>query len=68
MHKNATKCNETLSKWCKKQAWSIKNYRYVSDVSGVAAVGGRGGRGGGAPGGGVLAPDPSEEEAIRRAI
>jgi hypothetical protein len=33
MHKSATKCNETVGKWCKKQAWSIKNYRYVGDVS-----------------------------------
>jgi hypothetical protein len=29
MHKSATKCNETVYK----QAWSIKNYRYVGDVS-----------------------------------
>jgi hypothetical protein len=35
MHKNATKCNETLSKWCKKQAWSIKNYGHVGDVSDI---------------------------------
>jgi hypothetical protein len=33
MHKNATKCNETLSKWCKKQAWNIKKFGYVGDIS-----------------------------------
>jgi hypothetical protein len=33
MHKNATKCNETLNKWCKNKHGSSKNYGYVGDVS-----------------------------------
>jgi hypothetical protein len=32
MYKNATKCNKTIGK-CVKKAWSIKNYRYIGDVS-----------------------------------
>jgi hypothetical protein len=33
MHKNATKCNETLNKWCKNKHGASKNYGYVGDVS-----------------------------------
>jgi hypothetical protein len=32
MHKNATKCNKTQRNWCKTNM-SIKNYRYIWDVS-----------------------------------
>jgi hypothetical protein len=38
MLESATKCNETIGKWCKKQAWSIKNYRYVGDVSSALMI------------------------------
>jgi hypothetical protein len=33
MHKNAMKCKQNTKQMVHKQAWSIKNYRYVWDVS-----------------------------------
>jgi hypothetical protein len=33
MHKNATKCKQNTKQMVYKQAWSIKNYGYVWDVS-----------------------------------
>jgi hypothetical protein len=33
MHKNSTKCKQNTKQMMHKQAWSIKNYRYVWDVS-----------------------------------
>jgi hypothetical protein len=38
MHKNATKCKQNTKQICVKQAWSIKNYRYVCDVSEIIAI------------------------------
>jgi hypothetical protein len=35
MHKNDTKCKQNTKQMVYKQTWSIKNYRYVWDVSGV---------------------------------
>jgi hypothetical protein len=37
MHKNAMKCKQNTKQMVHKQAWSIKNYRYVWDVSGTWA-------------------------------
>jgi hypothetical protein len=33
MYKNATKCKQNTKQMVHKQAWSIKSYRYVWDVS-----------------------------------
>jgi hypothetical protein len=41
MHKNAMKCKQNKKAIGVKQAWSIKNYRYISDVSGRWADEGR---------------------------
>jgi hypothetical protein len=51
MHKNATKCNETLSKWCKKKHGASKIMDSLVTYQGVLPEAGSRQRGGGGRGG-----------------
>jgi hypothetical protein len=59
MHKNATKCNETLSKWCKNKHGASKIIDTFETYQGGMRLGGFGGGYGGisAPKGGMGAPE-----------